>query len=224
MANEKYDAATNAQREELKQVSIVFERAVVPSRDGGIEAGTHAPNVDVDSVGARMAAALSAVGISGNASTEATVANAAAVSVVNSAGADAHSGTATVADSALSNVKLAATVALVDNADTVPVFTSAGTAKVADGTVTVAAGVVSKVALPATATVLLNSGTVTVQTSAGTGNQTGTATVAAGVVSAVKLPATVAMVANGGTLAVTGGTVTFAVANGVLSGTYAATA
>ena len=73
--NALYNAATDAQRETLKHTSIRLEKAVNSSRDGGIEADTRAPNTDVDAVGATVAAALSAMGISGNASTEATVAN-----------------------------------------------------------------------------------------------------------------------------------------------------
>jgi ribosomal protein S12 methylthiotransferase accessory factor YcaO len=63
------------------------------------------------------------------------------VAVVNSAGAASHNGTATVTTGALTNVKLAATAAMVDNAQqlTIPVtgvYATKATLTVANGVVT----------------------------------------------------------------------------------------
>lgn len=85
-----------------------------------------------------MTAAISAIG----GGTTATVANGATVAVQNSAGADSHNATAVVASGALTGVKLAATVAMVDNGDTV---SATGTGTTA--TLVVAAGVVTGVTL-----------------------------------------------------------------------------
>lgn len=89
-------------------------------------------------------------------STSAVVANAAAVNVVNSAGADAHAAVANVAASVVTGIQLPATVALVDNADVVVIQNSAGTVVGASGAATVAAGVQSAVKLPATSAVVVN--------------------------------------------------------------------
>lgn len=76
--------------------------------------------------------------------TGASVANGAAVPVVNSAGtAVAGTHTATVAGSTLTNVKLAATVATVANASTFPGVTGTGTT----ATFTVANGVITGIVL-----------------------------------------------------------------------------
>lgn len=183
MANSAtYNAATNAQRETLKNAAIRLDKAINASRDGGIEAGTKAPNVDVDVVGAAAAAALSAVGYSGNSSTDVTVSNGDSVSVLNSASADSHTGTAVVASGALTGVTLAATVAMVDNSDSVSILPASGS----------------------------------------TASATGTAAVASGAVTGVRLGATTGIVTNGQTLAVTGGTVTIAVAANVVTATYTA--
>lgn len=74
----------------------------------------------------------------------ASVANGATVAVRNSAGADSHNGTAVVANSALTGVNLAATVALVDNGDKV-----AATGSGAFATAVVANGVLTSVTLSA---------------------------------------------------------------------------
>lgn len=88
-----------------------------------------------------MSAAIAVInGTSG----AATVANGATVPVQNSAGADAHNATAVVASSTLSAVKLAATVALVDNGDKV-----AATGSGAFATAVVANGVLTGVTLSA---------------------------------------------------------------------------
>lgn len=153
----------------------------------------------------------------------ANVNDGATIAVVNSAGADSHDGVATVAGVSLTNVKLAATVAMVDNTDTVAVVNSAG-ADSHNATAAVAAGVVTNLVLPATVAFVDNADTVTIQNSAGAAVAgSHTATVAAGVVSNVKLAATVAPVSNGAalTVPVTGTyatTATVSVANGVVTG------
>jgi len=81
--------------------------------------------------------------------TQAIVDNAGTVPVQNSAGAAIGNGTAAVANSAVTSVRLPATVAGVANAATLPVQTSAGVS-VGKGTVDVASGAVSSVRLPAT--------------------------------------------------------------------------
>lgn len=155
--------------------------------------------------------------------TVAGVESADTVAVVNSAGADSHNATATVASGAITNVKLAATTAFVDNTDAVTVHNSAGTAVAGSHVATVAAGVLSNVKLAATIAPLANAATVAIQNSAGTAVGTGTVAVAAGVVSNVKLPANVAGVTDGAglTVPVTGtyvDTITPTVAAGVITG------
>lgn len=79
----------------------------------------------------------------------AIVSNGGTVSVVNSASADSHNGTATVSGAGLTNVRLAATTTMVDNADTIVVQNSAGSTVGGTHTATVAAGVLSNVKLAA---------------------------------------------------------------------------
>lgn len=67
------------------------------------------------------------------------------VAVRNSAGADSHNATAVVTGGALTGVNLAATVALVDNADALVVPVTGTYATTA--TFTVAAGVITSIAL-----------------------------------------------------------------------------
>lgn len=146
------------------------------------------------------------------------------VAVVNSAGADSHNATATVNTGSLTNVKLAATVAMVDQGDSVTMQNSAGTAIAGTHSATVTAGALANVKLAATVAPVTNSQSVTIQNSAGTAVAgTHAATVAAGVVSNIKLAATVAPVVNGAalTVPVTGTyttTATISVANGVVTG------
>lgn len=132
-------------------------------------------------------------------------------------------GSASIADSALT-VNLPATLAGVSNTDTVHVQNSAG-ADQHDGTAAVAAGALTAVKLAATTALVDNADAVTVHNSAGSAVAGAhTAEVAAGVLTDVKLAATVAPVADGATLtgvAPSGAytdTVTFTVANGVITG------
>lgn len=146
------------------------------------------------------------------------------VAVVNSAGADSHDATATVASGALSNVKLPATVAMIDQGDAVTMQNSAGVAIAGTHPATVTAGVLANVKLAATVAPVDNAQAITVQNSAGAAVAgTHPATVSAGAISNVKLAATIAPVANGAalTVPVTGTyttTATITVANGVVTG------
>lgn len=92
----------------------------------------------------------------------AVVANGATVPVVNSAGADSHNATATVTGTTLTNVQLAATVALVDNADAVPIRNSAGTVVGSSGAAVVAAGVQTAVTLVATNALVVSAAKLTI--------------------------------------------------------------
>lgn len=149
-----------------------------------------------------------------------TVADGQSVSVRNSAGADAHTGTAVVTDDAFTGVNLAATVAMIDNADSVTIKNSAGTAIAGTHAATVAAGVLSNVKLAATVAPVVNAASVPLQNSAGAAKGNGTVAVAAGVVTSVRTPATSAIVANGDTVPATGTgtTATLVIANGVVTG------
>lgn len=152
--------------------------------------------------------------------TGASVANGATVAVRNSAGADSHNGSAVVAGNSLTGINLAATVAMVDQADSIAIQNSAGAAAGGNGIAQVAAGVIGSVRLPATSAVLANSGAVSVRNSAGADAHAGTAVVAAGVLTGVNLAATVGLVDNGDTVPATGTgtTATLVVAAGVVTG------
>lgn len=104
------------------------------------------------------------------------------VAVLNSAGADSHNGTAEGTGGDLTGVKLASTVAMVDNADTVAVRNSAG-ADSHNATAVVAAGVITGVNLAATVGMADNGDTVSA-TGAGT---VATLVVANGVITGVTL-------------------------------------
>lgn len=175
--------ATAAQRIALRntavnlgeQTQVYAQSATVPTVE---EAALVQPYIDAAQV------AITAVGGAGGA----TVANGATVAVVNSASADSHNATATVAGATLTNVKLAATVAFVDNTDIVTMQNSAGAAVAGTHTATVTAGVLSNVKLastvaPVVSGVKVNAGTVT-----GTGNFA-TITVVAGVITGIVLSA-----------------------------------
>lgn len=82
----------------------------------------------------------------GAGSSGASVANGATVAVVNSAGSDSHSATATVTGSTLTNVKFAGTVAMVDSGDTLTGVAPSGT-YTDTVTFTVANGVITAIAL-----------------------------------------------------------------------------
>lgn len=108
------------------------------------------------------------------------------IAVVNSAGADSHNATATVAAGAISNVKLAATVAMVDQGDAVTVQNSAGTAVAGTHPATVAAGAINNVKLAATIAPVVNGAALTVPVT-GTYTDTATFTVANGVITGIVL-------------------------------------
>lgn len=124
---------------------------------------------------------------SANPATSATVFNGGTVSVVNSAGNDSHNATATVASGSLSNVKLAATVAMVDSTDTIPLQNSTGSVAGGAAVVTVAAGVPTNVRAPATTAVVPTGTALTGVTPTGTYTNTVTFTVAGGVITAIAL-------------------------------------
>ncbi len=174
--------ATAAQRIALRntatnlseQTQVYAQSAATPTAE---EAAIVQPYIDA------AQAAITAVGAGGGA----TVADGATVAVVNSASADSHNATATVTGTTLTNVKLAATVAFVDNADTITVQNSAGTAVAGTHTATVAAGVLSNVKLAATIAPVASGLALTGVTPTGTYTNTVTFTVAAGVITAIVL-------------------------------------
>lgn len=120
-------------------------------------------------------------------SASAAVANGDTVAVHNSAGADSHNATAEVSANSLTDVKFAATVAMVDNADTVVVKNSAGTTITGTHTAEVASGVLSDVKLASSVAFVLNGGTLTGVAPSGSYTNTITFTVAAGVITAIVL-------------------------------------
>lgn len=120
-------------------------------------------------------------------SASAAVANGATVAVHNSAGGDSHNATAEVAASTLTDVKFAATIAMVDNADTVVVKNSAGTTITGTHSAEVALGVLTDVKLASTVAGVVSGSTLTGVTPSGVYATTITFTVAAGVITAVVL-------------------------------------
>lgn len=109
------------------------------------------------------------------------------ISVVNSAGADSHSATAEVSSNALSDVKFAATVAMVDNADTVTVHDSTGAAVTGTHTAEVALGVLTDVKLDASIAPVADAFALTGVTPSGSYTNTVTFTVAGGAITAIVL-------------------------------------
>lgn len=121
------------------------------------------------------------------ASASAAVADGDTIAVQNSAGADSHNATATVANNAISAIKFPATVAMVDNVDTVTVKNSAGSSIAGTHSASVASGVLSNVTLASTVAAVVNGGTLTGVTPSGTYVDTITFTVANGVITAIAL-------------------------------------
>lgn len=117
--------------------------------------------------------------------TQAIVLNAGTLSITNSAGADGHTATLTVAGSAVTAAKFAATVAVLDNADTVNVENSAGNLD-SPGTVAVALGVVTNVRLASTKTIVTSGVDLTVPVT-GVYATKATPTVVNGVITAIVL-------------------------------------
>ena len=123
------------------------------------------------------------------------LANAVAVAVRNSAGANSHSGTSVVtAAGVLTGINLPATTAMIDNADAVTMQNSAGTAITGTHPATVSAGVLSNVKLAATIAPVANASvqaSVPVTNNAilaiGTVNRQVTYTVANGVVTGLTI-------------------------------------
>lgn len=113
----------------------------------------------------------------------AVVANNATVAVVNSASGDSHNATASVTGQTLNNVALTSTVALVDNADAVPILNSAGATVGSSGAAVVAAGVQTAVSLVATNAMAVNAVKLVIPVS-GTFVNGITLTVANGVITA----------------------------------------
>ena len=115
--------------------------------------------------------------------TSAIVTNASTLAIENSAGADSHNVTLTVAANAVTAAKLAATVAFVDNADAITVQNSAGAAVAGTHSASVTAGVVANVKLAATIAPVASGFSMAVT---GTGT-TATLTVTNGVITAITL-------------------------------------
>lgn len=123
------------------------------------------------------------------------LANAVAVAVRNSAGANSHSGTSVVTTAgALTGVNLPATTAMIDNGDAVTMQNSAGTAIAGTHPATVSSGVISNVKLAATIAPVANASvqaSVPVTNNAilaiGTVNRQVTYTVANGVVTGLTI-------------------------------------
>ena len=129
---------TAAQRQALRdKASILAALSQVYAESARTPTAGEAATVQV-AIDAMSAAIAVINGTSGSAS----VANGATVAVRNSEGADSHNATAVVAAGALTGVNLSATVALVDDGDTVPA-TGTGTA----ATLVVEAGVLTGVTL-----------------------------------------------------------------------------
>lgn len=126
-----------------------------------------------------------------------------------------------VSNNVVRSVYLDSTAALQSGA-TVPVQNSAGL-NIQPGTVTVANNLVSAVKLPANYTAFGDGIAHKVTDGAGKTAQA-TAKVSSGSLTDQVLPGTVALVADKQVLTVNGGTVTLAIANGVITATYAATA
>lgn len=138
-------------------------------------------------IGAGTAAIVESVLTVNLPATIAPVTDQSLITITNSAGADSHSATATVASGAISSVKFAATVAMVDNADTVAVHNSAGTNVAGSHTAEVALGVLTDVKLAATVAPVVNGGMLTGVTPTGIYTNTITFTVSGGVITAVAL-------------------------------------
>ncbi len=160
----------------------------------------------------------------GGSPTDATVSNGATLPLQTNGGTASGNVTATVAASAVSNVKLPASTAVIGNGATVAVRNSAGADSHNGTSVTTAAGALTGVNLAATVALVDNADSVPLLPAAGTtpAQGSGTAAVASGVIAGVRLPATSAVVTNGQTIAVTGGTVTITVANNVVTAAFTA--
>lgn len=116
----------------------------------------------------------------------ATVATGDVLSIKNSAGADGHNATAVVTDGDIASLKLAATVAMVDNADVVAVKNSAGSAVAGSHVAEVALGVLTDVKLAATIAPVANGAALVIPVT-GAYLTTATVTVALGVVTGIVL-------------------------------------
>lgn len=182
-----FSTITAAQRLEIRDSVVQAAAATQPFAQNGL-APTAAELALITPVLDNCAAALTVAGSTGLPATSAVVSNAGSVAVVNSASADSHNATATVAAGALTNVKLAATVAMVDNADAITMQNSAGTAIAGTHPATVTAGVVANVKLAATVAAVSNGVKVNAVSVTGSGNFA-TFTVANGVITAIVLSA-----------------------------------
>lgn len=144
---------------------------------------------DVDAALTNLTAALSAAGGILLPATQVIVSNGGAVTITDSAGGPSLAGTATVAAGALSSVAItAATAAIVQNADTVPVKSFAGAVVTAAPTAEVSAGALVAVKLSSAAAVAANTVKQSVGTVSGSGTF-GTFTVSGGVITGIVLSA-----------------------------------
>lgn len=135
------------------------------------------------------AAALVVAGASGLPATSAVVANGTTINVENSAGNLDSPATATVAASAVTNVRLASTKTIVDNAGTIPVKHFDGTVVASSGvTAEVTAGVLVAARLPTGRALVTTAVKVPVGTVSGSGTF-GTFTITNGVITGIVLSA-----------------------------------
>lgn len=146
---------TAAQRVELRDACLTAALAMQRFTQSATTPRTD-ETAEVTPVLNDAAAALTVAGASGLPATSAVVANGATINVENSAGNLDSPATATVAASAVTNVRLAATKTIVTTADAVTMQNSAGTAIPGTHAATVAAGVLSNVKLAATVGVVVN--------------------------------------------------------------------
>lgn len=180
-----FSTITSAQRLEIRDSAVQVASITQPFAQNGL-APTAAELALITPVLDNCAAALGVAGSTGLPETSAVVTNAATVAVVNSAGADAHTASATVAGSALSNVKLPAATSLVDNSDAISISNSAGTNVTGTHLAVVTAGALTRVQLALGVAPIVNGSKINAVSVTGTGNFA-TFTVANGVVTSIVL-------------------------------------
>lgn len=178
---------TAAQRVAVRDVALQVQAVTQPFAQNARPPTTY-ETAKITPVLDKAAAALAVAGASGIPSTSAIVANGATVSVRNSAGVAAHSGTAVVTTGTLTGINLPATTAMVDASAVVTVKNSAGTTVTGSHTATVAAGVLSDVKLASTIAAIASGTKVNAVAVTGTGNFA-TFTVVNGVITAIVLSA-----------------------------------
>lgn len=136
---------TAAQRVEVRDECLRASLAMQRFAQSGTTPRTD-ETAEITPVLEAAAAALVVAGASGLAATSAVVANGASINVENSAGNLDSPATATVADSAVTNVRLAATKTIVTSGQALTGVTPTGT-YTTTVTFTVAAGVITAIVL-----------------------------------------------------------------------------